>query len=242
MLLDGAIAIPARRFGYALPRTVRGVLDDSHPDPAGAAPALLRTGFVSRHRRCCLCRACWQPYDPGQPARSELMGIVVKEVLLGMADRLRHRAIPLWALRGDGRHSSTTSAAPASRRSINPLTGHDSSPLGELFSQAVDDLPAGKRRHGRSLLGVVVFRAIEIWPVFGSLPRIDANAGVVLLSLFDRLTRLAVLTGGAGADRHVHGRDGSRAGQPLRAAAAGLLPGDGRSRARWRCSCWRSMA
>lgn len=117
--------------------------------------------------------------------------ILAKEVLLGMAIGLV-MAIPLWAFETMGAFIDNQRGASISQI-INPLTGHDSSPLGELFSQAaITYLLAGGGF--LTLLGAA-YASYEIWPVFAGLPRFDADAARVLLGQLDRLTRLAVLLG-----------------------------------------------
>jgi type III secretion protein T len=175
-------------FGYALPRlfamfSMIPILTQQ------ALPGLLRTGFVGGIALL-LVPSLLEPSTQVSGAVG-MIGIVVKEVLLGMAIGFV-MAIPLWAFEAMGAFIDNQRGASIAQI-INPLTGHDSSPLGELFSQAAMTylLASG----GMVILLGVAYSSYEIWPVFGSLPRIDANAGVVLLSLFDRLTRLAVLTG-----------------------------------------------
>ena len=120
-----------------------------------------------------------------------MMGVVAKEVLLGMIIGLV-MAIPLWAFEAMGAFIDNQRGASVAQI-INPLTGHDSSPLGELFSQAaITYLLAGGGF--LTLLGAA-YASYEIWPVFSSLPRFDRDAAWVLLSQLDRLTRLAVLLG-----------------------------------------------
>ena len=74
---------------------------------------------------------------------------------------------------------------------INPLTGHDSSPLGELFSQAgiVLLLISG----GMSMILKIIYDSYFLWPVFTLMPAFSENMPIVILDLMDRLMRLALL-------------------------------------------------
>jgi type III secretion protein T len=74
---------------------------------------------------------------------------------------------------------------------INPLTGHDTSPLGELFSQAA--LVLLLMSGGILMLLELVYASYLIWPVFKLLPSFSDQTPALLLGQLDRLVMLAVL-------------------------------------------------
>jgi type III secretion protein T len=101
-------------------------------------------------------------------------------------------ALPLWALDIMGAYVDNQRGASIAA-SINPLTGHDTSPLGELFSQAgiVFLLISG----GMSLILGAVYDSFLIWPVFELLPKFSQEMPTLLLDQMDRLMSIAVLLG-----------------------------------------------
>jgi type III secretion protein T len=117
--------------------------------------------------------------------------VIAKEVVLGMAIGLV-MAVPLWAFEAMGALVDNQRGASIAQI-INPLTGHDSSPLGELFTQAAATylMVSGGLL---SMLGVA-YSSYELWPVFDSWPRFNDSAPQILLGQIDRLTHLAVLMG-----------------------------------------------
>ncbi|MEO0316143.1 MAG: hypothetical protein RI928_2599, partial [Pseudomonadota bacterium] len=74
---------------------------------------------------------------------------------------------------------------------INPLTGHDTSPLGELFSMASMTLLLISG--GMFLILDIVYESYRLWPVLEMMPRFSAEMPAELLHLMDRLMRMAVL-------------------------------------------------
>ena len=153
-------------------------------------PGLLRTGV------CASVGALVFPsvYDQMQAAQiGTMMGVAfcAKEVVLGTAIGFVV-AIPLWAFDAMGSFADNQRGASISQ-TINPMTGHDSSPLGELFSQAAITYLAASG--GLLLLLGAIYRSYELWPVFQFLPPLDAHAPRILLGQLDRLTLLAVLLG-----------------------------------------------
>ncbi|NKI94046.1 type III secretion system export apparatus subunit SctT [Rhizobacter sp. SG703] len=117
--------------------------------------------------------------------------LVAKESLLGMVLGFLV-AIPIWAFDTMGSYIDNQRGASIAQ-TINPLTGHDSSPLGELFSQAaVTYLLAGG---GLLLMLGIAYRSFELWPVLSWTPHLSDETPGILLGQLDRLTRLAVLLG-----------------------------------------------
>lgn len=99
-------------------------------------------------------------------------------------------AIPLWAVETMGDLIDSQRGA-AIADTLNALTGNDSSPLAQLFSQAMQTffLVAG----GFSLLLGVLYDSFRLWPVFGWWPVLDPQGPVVLLGWLDTYMRLAIL-------------------------------------------------
>ncbi|WP_083745224.1 type III secretion system export apparatus subunit SctT [Variovorax sp. KK3] len=101
-------------------------------------------------------------------------------------------AIPIWAFDAMGSIVDNQRGASIAQ-TLNPMTGHDSSPLGELFSQAAVTYLVISG--GLLLLLDTAYRSYEFWPVFEFWPRLNADAPRILLGQLDRLLNLAVLLG-----------------------------------------------
>ncbi len=99
-------------------------------------------------------------------------------------------AMPLWAMDIMGAYIDNQRGASIAA-TINPLTGHDTSPLGELFSQAamVYLLMTG----GLLLILQLVYASYQAWPVYEMLPRFSDQMPLLLLGLMDKLMWLAIL-------------------------------------------------
>jgi len=120
---------------------------------------------------------------------ARLVGMIVKESFIGML--LGYLlAIPFWAMEAVGFLIDNQRGASIAA-TINPLTGHDTSPLGILFNQAfiVFFFASG----GFSLFLDVVYGSYAVFPVFAVLPAFDAGAPVVALQMLDGLVRMSLL-------------------------------------------------
>lgn len=120
-----------------------------------------------------------------------MISILAKEALIGFLIGFLV-AIPLWAVDIMGAYVDNQRGASIAA-TINPLTGHDTSPLGELFSQAalVLLLVPG----GLLMLLDLVYASYVLWPVFQMLPSFSEQTSTLLLAQLDRLVMLAVLLG-----------------------------------------------
>lgn len=118
-----------------------------------------------------------------------MIGILAKEAMVGFLIGFLV-AIPIWAVDVMGAFVDNQRGASIAA-TINPLTGHDTSPLGELFSQAalVLLLISG----GILMLLDLVYASYLIWPVFKLLPSFSDQTPMLLLGQLDRLMTLAVL-------------------------------------------------
>ncbi|NDC09158.1 MAG: EscT/YscT/HrcT family type III secretion system export apparatus protein [Oxalobacteraceae bacterium] len=118
-----------------------------------------------------------------------MIGILAKEAMVGFLIGF-FVAIPIWAVDVMGVFVDNQRGASIAA-TINPLTGHDTSPLGELFSQAalVLLLISG----GILMLLDLVYASYLIWPVFKLLPSFSDQTPMLLLGQLDRLMTLAVL-------------------------------------------------
>jgi type III secretion protein T len=123
------------------------------------------------------------------PEGAALIGIIVKEAFIGLLIGYM-LVIPFWALEAVGFLIDNQRGASIAA-TINPLTGHDSSPLGILFNQAfiVFFFAAG----GFVLLLDVVYESYRVWNVLDWAPalRIEATAGV--LAMLDKMVRMGLL-------------------------------------------------
>lgn len=118
-----------------------------------------------------------------------MAAILVKEFLVGALLGFVV-AIPIWAVESMGDLIDSQRGA-AIADTLNPLTGNDASPLGQLFSQSMQTffLVAG----GFSLLLGVVYDSFRIWPVFAAWPELQPQGAMLLLGWLDTYMRLAVM-------------------------------------------------
>lgn len=118
-----------------------------------------------------------------------LGSIFIKEAFIGLLLGFV-MALPLWALETMGDLCDTQRGATIAQ-TLNPLSGHETSPLGQLFNQAVVTFlfVIG----GFLLVLGVVYDSFRFWPVFGAWPVITPDASRVALELLDRLMSLTVL-------------------------------------------------
>lgn len=124
-----------------------------------------------------------------QRSGTALFIIVLKEVIVGFLIGFM-LAIPLWALEIMGVFIDNQRGAGIAS-SVNPLTGHDSSPLGDLFSHAVVVLLI--INGGILSILAMIYDSYAIWPVFKLLPDLSAQTPLILLQLADKLMLLAIL-------------------------------------------------
>jgi type III secretion protein T len=175
-----------KAFGYALPRflavfTILPLLSRE------VLPMTLRLGVIGSFAMFMV-----PTLVEGVSQERETMaaiGIICKEVFVGAVIGFV-LAIPLWAFETMGDLCDTQRGATIAQ-TLNPLTGHDTSPLGELFSQAIITFlfVIG----GFLLVLSVIYDSFRIWPVFGWWPVFEADAPKLALELLDRFMRLAVL-------------------------------------------------
>lgn len=120
---------------------------------------------------------------------TRMLAMVLKESAIGFFLGFLV-ALPLWAMDIMGAYIDNQRGASIAA-TINPLTGHDTSPLGELFSQAgiVFLLMSG----GLIMVLEMIYASYQAWPVYQMLPRFSDQMPAVLLGLMDRLMWLAVL-------------------------------------------------
>lgn len=118
-----------------------------------------------------------------------LIALFCKEAFIGIVLGFV-LAIPLWAVETMGDLADTQRGA-AIAQTLNPLSGHETSPLGQLFNQAIVTFlfVIG----GFVLVVQVIYDSFIIWPVFGWLPKFSSDAPLKLLELMDGYMRLAVL-------------------------------------------------
>ncbi len=118
-----------------------------------------------------------------------IISLVLKEMLIGFILGFII-SLPIWAFDIMGAYVDNQRGASIAA-TINPLTGHDTSPLGELFSQvAVTFLLLSG---GYFLILTVIFESFGIWPVFKFLPSFNIDTPEILLAQMDRLMSIAVL-------------------------------------------------
>jgi type III secretion protein T len=118
-----------------------------------------------------------------------VIGILAKEFFIGILLGFVF-AIPFWALEMMGDLCDTQRGATIAQ-TLNPLTSHESSPLGQLFSQALVTLLFAIG--GFVLLLGTVYDSFSIWPVFGWWPHFAGNAPKLALQMLDQFMSLTVL-------------------------------------------------
>ncbi|HYC37700.1 MAG TPA: type III secretion system export apparatus subunit SctT [Usitatibacter sp.] len=117
------------------------------------------------------------------------LGLLLKEGIIGLL--LGYMlAIPFWAMEGMGFLIDNQRGASIAA-TVNPLTGHDTSPLGILFNQAfiVFFFASG----GFSLFLDVVYGSYKAFPVLEVLPAFGAGLPAAALGMLDSLVRMALL-------------------------------------------------
>lgn len=173
-------------MGYAFPR-ILGVFSVLPLIGRETMPLFLRMALVS----CLALFIMPTLLDDVAVPRSMLVHVMVvlKEMLLGFALGFL-LSVPLWAVEAMGDMSDTQRGA-AIAQALNPLTGHDTSPLGQFFNLAVVTflLVIG----GFVAMLGVLFQSYTFWPVFDWWPPIGPDAARAALAMLDNLMRLAVL-------------------------------------------------
>lgn len=120
---------------------------------------------------------------------TEMLMIIFKEVFIGFLMGFLI-SIPLWVFDLMGAYIDNQRGASIAS-TINPLTGHDSSPLGELFSQAIITflLISG----GYLLILAAIYESYILWPVYSFIPKFNEATPMILLQQMDRLMSVTVL-------------------------------------------------
>lgn len=130
-------------------------------------------------------------YDAASVIRSGtgMLVVALKEAIIGLLLGFII-SLPIWAMETLGAYIDNQRGAGIAS-SINPLTGHDSSPLGELFSQAtiVFLIISG----GVFTILSVIYESYIFWPVFKILPDFSDRTPMILLRLTDQMVLLAIL-------------------------------------------------
>lgn len=174
-------------FGFALPRmlAIFSVLPMFNRQ---ALPGMLRIG-VAGGLALFLVPGLIDPAMAVERSTGEIMIICLKEALLGFLLGFII-AVPIWAFEVMGAYIDNQRGASIAQ-TLNPLTGHDSSPLGDLFSQTIVVLLF--ITGGFTLIVAAIQDSYRLWPVFSILPVLDASTPAFLLSQLDRMMRLAII-------------------------------------------------
>ena len=117
------------------------------------------------------------------------LGLVVKEGIIGLV--LGYMlAIPFWAMEAVGFLIDNQRGASIAA-TVNPLTGHDTSPLGILYNQAfiVFFFASG----GFILFLDIVYSSYRVFPVLSWLPDFQPGMPVAALGMLDSMVRMALL-------------------------------------------------
>jgi len=173
-------------FGYALPR-ILGVFSILPLLSREALPGLLRAG-VAGCFALLLVPGLAEGAAQARPVHESAF-IVLREALLGALIGFV-LALPFWAVEAMGDIIDTQRGTNLSE-TLNPLTGHESSPLGQLFNQAIVTFVFVTG--GFLLVLSVMYDSFVLWPVFQPWPAPAANAAPVLLQQLDHMMRLTML-------------------------------------------------
>jgi type III secretion protein T len=174
-------------FGFALPRmlAIFSVLPMFNRQ---ALPGMLRMG-VAGGLALFLVPSLIDPAAAIERTTGEIIVICFKEALVGFLLGFII-AVPIWAFEVMGAYVDNQRGASIAQ-TLNPLTGHDSSPLGDLFSQTIVVLLF--ITGGFTLIIAAIQDSYRIWPVFSTFPDLDASTPAFLLSQLDRMMRLAII-------------------------------------------------
>ena len=172
---------------YALPRML-GMFSMLPMFNRQALPGLLRIGVASTFAVFLVPMLLETSFNELRHG-GLMIAILAKEAMVGFLIGF-FVAIPIWAVDVMGAFVDNQRGASIAA-TINPLTGHDTSPLGELFSQAA--LVLLLMSGGILMLLELVYASYVIWPVFKLLPSFSDQTPALLLGQLDRLVMLAVL-------------------------------------------------
>jgi type III secretion protein T len=117
------------------------------------------------------------------------LALLLKEAILGLV--LGYVvAIPFWTLEAVGFVIDNQRGA-SMAATINPMTGHDSSPLGILFNMAFITffLVAG----GMNILLGVIFDSYRLWPPMSFWPSWNAAAAELMLTQLNHFVMMTLL-------------------------------------------------
>ncbi|HSY29833.1 MAG TPA: type III secretion system export apparatus subunit SctT [Burkholderiaceae bacterium] len=153
-------------------------------------PGLLRIG-VAGCIAILLVPILSEPAMASERSAITVLAIVLKEAMIGFFIGFI-AAIPLWAFESMGALIDMQRGA-SMAEALNPLTGHEASPLGQMFSQA--SVTFMFATGGFTALLSIVYDSYQIWPVFHWWPHFSEAAPDIMLGQLDRLIRLAVLWG-----------------------------------------------
>ncbi|VTU27174.1 flagellar biosynthesis protein FliR [Variovorax sp. PBS-H4] len=175
-------------FGYAMPR-ILGVFSIVPLLSREALPPMLRVGVTG-----CFAMLLMPGLAEGAAQNREaheLAFIMGREALLGALIGFV-LALPFWAVEAMGDIIDTQRGTNLSQ-TLNPLTGHETSPLGQLFNQAI--VTFAFVTGGFLLVLSVIYDSFLLWPVFQAWPAPALDAAPVLLQQLDKLMRLMLLLG-----------------------------------------------
>jgi type III secretion protein T len=120
---------------------------------------------------------------------AQVVLIIVKEIFIGFVMGYLV-AIPFWAFESlgfliDNQRGASVAAT------LNPMTGNDSSPLGQLFNQAfiVFFFISG----GFMLLLGMLYESFMLWPLLTWFPSMHDDTAKLLLDQLSKMARVAIL-------------------------------------------------
>lgn len=122
-----------------------------------------------------------------------VLGVIVKEALLGLLLGFL-AALPFWAVEASGFIIDNQRGASIAA-TMDPMTGHDTSPLGIMFNQAfITFFFLGGGFH--LLLGLI-YESYAQWHPLAFWPELSIDSAAIFIRQINRIVSLALLLGAA---------------------------------------------
>ncbi len=174
-------------LAWTLPRTL-GMFAVIPLFAKGVVPALLRSG-VAASLGLVVAPTLSASVMAADMSAGQAVLTLLKELFVGFCLGCTI-AVPFWAFEAVGFLIDNQRGASIAS-TLNPLTGHDSSPLGILFNQAF--ITFFFISGGFFLVLDMLYDSFRLWHVFSWFPTLRAESIPILISQIMRLTELALL-------------------------------------------------
>ncbi|QDX20570.1 EscT/YscT/HrcT family type III secretion system export apparatus protein [Pandoraea pnomenusa] len=150
-------------------------------------PGLLRVGICGGF--ALLVIPATAPHIPAAGLSAAVMaGIALKESLLGLMLGFL-LAVPFWSIESVGFIIDNQCGASISA-TLNPFDGHDTSPLGVLYSQAFAAFFIATG--GLTLVLGLVYESYRLWPVMSAMPKLAIENAPAWLGVLNGMMAIAL--------------------------------------------------